>query len=377
MTLGLLGAALLACDAILGLTEPTLDNSLGNDAAQSEDGGDANNGADGPANDAGSDVIPSTGPVQFLNEPVTRIALDDTTVYYTDEDFSVVAQVDKDGQNQIILATGSATAGITPYAIALDASNVYWASAQGIHACPKSTCANAPIDIIDDQSSQNLNPGDIGVDSTFVYFVNYANDMAGTSSIMKVSKTTAAATATTVVPKGQICVNVDRMILYGAMMYFTCDNGVIGRVPTSGSPVETLSVAADAGPPLHADRFVSTGADASIYYSTYTTSASFYQMANADDSPATALVGAQPYPAGIAIDPTYLYWVDQGVAMGDGNGTLNRCTLGSCSASISPLVNHIDVPDDIAVDDAGIFWAALSAGDDTPGCGLWRMTKPP
>ena len=84
----------------------------------------------------------------------------------------------------------------------------------------------------------------------------------------------------------------------------------------------------------------------------------------------------QAYPNGIDIDPLYLYWVNVGVQLDNGDGTLMRCSLGSCSGTTKQLVGSIDVPDDIAVDSTSIFYAAYGNGD-TPNTGVWRLTKPP
>jgi hypothetical protein len=360
-----LAAALVACNAILGLSEPTLDNTIG-DAST---GGDSSN-TDSPSTD---DVVIGDGgvaaPTQLFNARTRRIALDDASVYYTEIFDNVVGRIGKDGTGQVALANGMNATGFFPSAIALDDTNVFWASVQGIHECAKAGCANAPIDIIDDNSSGNYGPGAISVDATFIYFVNY-NENSSVSSIKKVPKGTANGTVTTLVAEGAICATVNHMILYGTYLYYTCDEGAVGRVATSTGTVEVLSAS---GSPQNADRFVSNGTN--IYYSEFIEQATIYQMPITDAAPSNPLALMQAYPNGIDIDPLYLYWVDVGVQLDNGDGTLERCSLSACSTTTKQLVGSIDVPDDIAVDDTYIFYASYGNGD-TPNTGVWRLPKP-
>ncbi len=73
--------------------------------------------------------------------------------------------------------------------------------------------------------------------------------------------------------------------------------------------------------------------------------------------------------AGIAVDATYLYWVDDGTSTGsvaNGDGTVNACPLAGCPAS-GPLVlaTGLRGGGPIVVDDKALYWAeyGTTAGD--------------
>jgi hypothetical protein len=270
----------------------------------------------------------------------------------------------------VALANGQTAAGIYPEAIALDDTNVFWSSTQGIHECAKAGCANTSIDIIDDYSPGNYGPGAIGVDATKIYFVNY-NENTQVSSILTVPKGVADAGVSTLVAEGHICANIDTMVLYGTYLYYTCMDGPVGRVTTTTGTVQVLPAA---GAPMGADKFVSNGT--SLYYGEFIDQATIYQMPIVADAGSNPLVLMQSYPNGIDIDPLYLYWVDVGVTLDNGDGTLNRCALSQCSTSTVKLVGSIDVPDEVMVDDTTIFYSSYGNGD-TPNTGIWSLPKPP
>lgn len=352
-----LGASGLACSSILGLQEPTVDDSI-------EAGGDA-------ANDSAQDGAPGDGgstPVQLLNARVRRIALDDTSVYYTEMFDYVVGKIGKDGTGQIALANGSAVAGYFPNTIALDATDVFWASVNGIHQCAKAGCGNAPINVIDDNTS-NWSPGSIAVDATTIYFVNY--DQNQKYSIQKVPKGAANGAVTALVPTANLpCATINHMILDGTYVYFTCDEGPVARASTSSGAVEVLTAPS---PPPGADRFVKTAS--AIYYGQFVEQATIYQMAVAADAAPSPIALTQPYVNGMDVDSNYLYWANVGVTLDNGGGTIERCSLASCSTSVQPLASKIDVPTDLAIDSTSIFWASYGNGD-TANTGVWKMSKP-
>ncbi len=350
------GASALACSTILGLQEPTIANTIG-DAGGGESGGDT--GGDGGA-----------GPVQLFNARVRHIALDDTYVYYTELFDLVVGRIGKDGTGQVALANGSAVTGYYPDSIALDATNVYWASVAGLHFCAKTGCGNSPTHLIDENAdaSTSYSPGGVNVDDTRVYFVNYESSTA--NSICAVPKTQANAPVTVLVPSSQLCPQINRMQLSSGYLYFTCDNGQVARWPTAGGAIETLSTQ---GAPTSADAFVLVGS--SMYYSQFLEQATIFQLPLAPASTSTPVVLTQPYVNGIDADGQYLYWANVGVTLDNGGGSIARCSISQCSTTVSTLTSKIDIPIDVKVDPTSIFWCANGNGD-TPNTGVWKMPKP-
>ena len=355
-TVGLLG-----CSSILGLQEPTVDDSIGDGGGT--DGATDGGGTDGTGGDGGS------APVQLFNARVRRNALDDTSVYYTEMFDYVVGRIGKDGSGQVALANGSATAGYFPNTIALDATDVFWTSVSGIHQCAKTGCGNTPINIIDDNTS-NYGPGSLAVDATTVYFVNYDGN-AQTYSIMTVPKGAANGTVSTLVATaGLPCATPNRMRLYSNYLYITCDEGPVARVALPAGTVEVLT---GANPPQGADTFVSNGTN--LYYGQFLEQASIYQMPIQAGATPTPIALTQPYINQMDIDGNYLYWANVGVSLDNGGGTIARCSLASCSGSVQTIASKIDIPTDLAVDATSIFWAANGNGD-TPNTGVWKMAKP-
>ncbi|HEY1955001.1 MAG TPA: hypothetical protein VGH28_05300 [Polyangiaceae bacterium] len=354
-------ASALACSSILGLQEPTIDDGVA-------DG----NGADSPASDSAQEGSPGDGggaPVQLFNARVRRIAVDDTSVYYTEMFDYVVGKIGKDGTGQVALGNGSAVTGYFPNTIAIDATDVFWTSINGIHQCAKAGCGNAPINVIDDNTS-TWGPGAIGVDATTIYFVNY-DENAQTYSIQKVPKGAANGTVTALVPTASLpCATINHMILDGAYVYFTCDEGPVARASTSSGAVEVLTAAT---PPPNPDTFVKTAT--SLYFGQFLEQATIYQMPVATGSTPSPIALTQAYVNGMGVDSNYLYWANVGVTLDNGGGTVNRCALTSCSTSTQTLATKIDVPTDLAVDTTSIYWAANGNGD-TANTGVWKMDKP-
>ena len=353
-----------ACSGILGLQEPTIDDSLGD--------GSTPDAADGATADAPAEAAPDAGgPVQLLNARVRRIALDDTSVYYTDMFDYVVGRIGKDGTGQVALANGSAIAGYFPNTIAVDATDVFWTSVAGVHQCAKSGCGNAPIHVIDDNSSWS--PGSLAVDATTIYFVNYdGNAPTGQQySIHTVPKGAANGTVSTLAAAAALpCATINRMKLYGTYLYITCDEGPIARIPTAGGAFEVLS---NAAAPPGADTFVAD--TSSIYFGQFLEQASLFQMPIQADAGATTIALSQPYVNAMDVDGNYLYWATVGVSLDNGAGAVERCPLSACASNVQKVAGSIDVPTDLALDSTTIFWAANGNGD-TPNTGIWKMAKP-
>jgi hypothetical protein len=80
--------------------------------------------------------------------------------------------------------------------------------------------------------------------------------------------------------------------------------------------------------------------------------------AKLDGTMATTLAGARVFPRGIAVDATYVYWVDFGVAAAD--GTVNRVPIAG--GAVEPLATGQGQPIGIAVDDTAIYWTNNGTG---------------
>ena len=351
----------LACSTILGLQEPTVDETIG-------DGGTGGDGGGESSTTDGGDA--ATGPVQLFNARVRHFTLDDTSVYYSEQFDFVIGRVDKTGQNNVALVSGSDKTGYFPGPIEVDATDVFWASVGGISQCKKSGCGNSPTHLIDENADASVtySPGGIAVDDTNVYFVDYDQNNSN-NAIRYVPKGVPNGTVKQLVPASALCPTMNRMQLVSGYLYFTCDEGPVGRISLPGGAVEVLS---NSAAPKPADAFVNVGQ--SIYYGQFLESASIYQMPITADAASSPIVLSQAYTNGIDADGTYLYWANVGVTLDNGGGSIVRCSLSQCSTTVTTLAAKIDVPIDVKVDTTSIFWNAQGNGD-TANTGVWRMAK--
>lgn len=242
----------------------------------------------------------------------------------------------------------------------------------GIDQCAKTGCSNTPIDIIDDNADASVtySPGAIGLDTTNVYFVDYDGN-GNTAGIRSVPISAAHGVVTTLAGAAKLCPNINHGRVYLPYMYFTCDDGRIGRLQLTTKTVEFLSAA---GAPMNPDEFVSDGT--SVYYGEFVVAASIYQMPIVNDAGSTPIALSQPYINGMALDGNYLYWVNIGAGMDNGDGTLVRCAFSGCSGTVQTIASFIDLPTDVEVDQTSLFYAAWGNGN-TPHTGIWAMPKPP
>jgi len=368
----LLSIPLVACSAILGLQEPTLDNTI-------EGGSDGGNPQDAPDNDVTSADAPvgdGGAATELVNARVSFIALDDASVYYTDQLEQVVGRIGKDGTGQVDLANG-AVAGIYPYSVAVDDVDVIWSSIGGLHQCAKTGCGNAPLPIIDDNNNNNpYSTYGIALDTTVsptMIYVLVATGQNDVLSIVKVPKGTANATPTTFIPTAKTCQSLADLRIYGGDLYFTCGDGTINRAPLATGTIEVLNSAA----PQSAGAFVIAGTTP-MYFVQYLEQGSIFQMPVAVDAGVTPLALQQGNPAAIDVDTSYLYWVNQGAATtpDNGEGSVVRCSIAQCSQTVKTLHANDDVPSAIEVDDTAIYWGSFGNGL-TANSGLWKMPKPP
>lgn len=357
----LFAVPLVACSAILGLQEPTLDNTI---EGGSQDGGLGDSPGDAVVGDGGG------GATLLVNARVSYIQLDDASVYYTDQLAQVVGRIGKDGTGQVDLANGG-VAGFYPYSLAVDDTDVVWSSIGGMHQCAKVGCGNAPIAIIPDDTNNPYSTYLIALDGTTIYVV--VADGNNNLSVMTVPKGAPNGTLTTFIPSSKLCQTINDVRIYASDLYFTCGDGTIGRAPTATGTIEVLSAATAPPSPT---QFVIGGS--TLYFVQQLEQGAVYQMPVADDASAAPLALTQGNPDAIDVDTSYLYWLDQGASStpDNGQGSVVRCSIAQCSATLKTLHANDDIPVDIKVDDTSIFWGSFGNGQ-TPNTGLWKMPKPP
>ncbi len=262
------------------------------------------------------------------------IAADANRIYWTNFLYGnqgTVLSVPKVGGSITVLASGQAL----PRAIALDASYVYWANA-GSESSTVNDGAIMRVPLtggtVETVAGGQADPALITLTADKVYWANYYGQ-----TIASASKSGGAVTTVTTTQKKPVGVGVDGSHVYwtesgslmnlpllggpaslvasssGELMYLTLDandaywlsTSELGKAPLDGlSPPSIVSSGL-----VNAVVVVVDGSDA--YLSIAAPNASIVKVALGGGSP-VVLVTNVSNPAGLAVDPTTIYWADPG-----------------------------------------------------------------
>jgi hypothetical protein len=349
------GVLALACNGILGLQEPTVDDTINGEAGA--DVTPLDSPADVPQQDGG------TGPL--VSARVRHIAVDDTYVYFTTPLApSTIGKVAKDGSAQAITLAGDVVAGSHADHIVVDDTNAYWSTVSGVRQCPKTDCANV-IALVPETSPYS--PYDVIVDATNVYFLDETNG----SAIRSVPKGVASGTVTTLAPESALCPTVNALRLSAGYLYFTCDEGPIGRVALVNGTVEILS---DASAPTSAFGLAVTSS--TVFYTLFTQPGAIMSVPSTGTDAGTKIeTSAVAYGLNIDADATHVYWSAIGAAQDFSKGTITRCAIGTCDTTQEDLVSSIHGPADVHLDGAVLFYSVFGFGPNE-GEGIYRLVLP-
>jgi hypothetical protein len=260
------------------------------------------------------------------------IAVDDSNVYWTNYDSqyapgggsgtsgTVMKQPLTGGGTPIALATGLQG----PTAIAVDATNVYFAQSVGgtIKSVPIASTGSGPVTVL----ATLQTPYGIAVQSNVVYWTNYSGTSGANgnsyASIMSVSNSgtgTPATLTTATNAEGAYGIAVN-----ATTIFFTAQNN-------TGTATEVESLPLAGGNPA-------------------------------------VLAPGQLQATGIALDGTNVYWTD----WDPNTGTVSSMPLptGSGPGPITVLAKSSDEPLFIAVDATGIYYTATGGGR------VWRLSPP-
>jgi hypothetical protein len=395
-------AAVAACSTILGFEDVTLgdtDGGVGGDATNGD--GPTNDSPthnDGPTNDSpqGADTGPDGPCGDTTMDPLncgrcghsclkgtcmagvcqpfvlstgyfgTRdLAVDATNVYFTNTDANTIFRTNKlDGTNTVKIADQPDA--YVPFAIAVDATSVYWTnhvSVSGeIRKCPLVGCNGSPSTLIAtvDYPSSILLLG-----SNIVWAANGSGAVAG-SALDGTNPFTVFAAGSGASPY--------LMASDTSYIYFTDNgNGVTQRVPLDGG----------AGTPLsnngYAESYGVGVVGGNVYFSGGSINDGVLWRIPSnqfvDGGNATAFASSQKQPIGVAVDGSYVYWVNTGDINGS-NGSVMACPLTTvCSTPIVLATGQI-YPLRIAVDADAVYWANNGLTNTATDGSIWKVAKP-
>jgi RHS repeat-associated protein len=257
----------------------------------------------------------------------TGIAVDATSVYFTDQTGGTVMKVPLGGGSTTTLASGQST----PSGIAVDATSVYWANSGG------GTVVSLPLagGTVTTLASAQGTPLGIAVDHTNVYWTNTGGTVA---SVPLAGGTVVTLASGQTTPSG---IAVD-----GASVYWTnSGSGTVMKVPLAGGTATTLASGQSTPSGIAVD-------GASVYW-TNSSGGTVMKVPLAGGT-ATTLASGQSTPSGIALDGLNIYWANSG------NGTLMRMPLagGNPVAIASGQGNAASV----AANGSSLFWTNASGG---------------
>lgn len=162
MRLGLIALVIVGCGARTELAAPPFGGST--------PGASSDGGGDGGSDSANATICTATAPTLLFSGGVdiTAVAVDDTSVYWTDFVDDTVKAANKSGNGELhLVGTGNGAHGIT-----VASGDVYWTDF-GSGKIARATVDEGPMDVI---ASGQLGASDVAVLGSDVYWTTYDGD---------------------------------------------------------------------------------------------------------------------------------------------------------------------------------------------------------
>lgn len=428
----LLGAALplslLACSSILGFEPLTLDDNVGDggardgasvndgsssDATAGDDGGsdggvDASDDADGAACNAIFDTDPKNcgrcghdcgggdckgGVCQpgkladSLGIPL-GIVVDDKNVFVAEYDTNRIISFDKSkvpGKCSSISSLVSCVFAdqpgtLRPYAMAIDADNVYWSNAASgdpgeIRACPRTGCGGGGPRLVATLVTDAYTT-DIKVANGFLYWAENQG-----SAIRRA------------LPDGGAKLTLLASSSYSPLHLAVDDTSVFFTEDGNNQPGPTSIRAVQVDGGGGAPRAVAE-ADAKTHGLALTDAGELYwtvpivggvgdgvvahaPKTSTGQKPASSFASNQVEPSAIVVDETNVYWLESG-SDNVADGMLVMCPLAGCPAT-GPIVlaEKQAYPRHLTQDDTALYWSNEGLSTSTSYDGqVWKIAKP-
>jgi hypothetical protein len=268
--------------------------------------------------------------------PPGRLAIDANNAYWTNGD-GTIRTVPLAGGTTTTLVTGLSQ----PIGIAVDAQDVYAASQDGrIVSAPLSGAATLTV-----LAQMQPNPYALAVDATNVYWSNVASG-AGNGSIMACAKAGCGQMPTTLA-SGLHVQYPYGLTAAGGNVYWTSFNytGEINRVPTTGGAFSNFS--SGLGYPY--ELAITGSVTVAVIYG----QGGAIAMVPSGGGMATNLVGGQSFPTEGTTDGTAAYWTLT-MPSGQNGATLMKAPLATGQAQV--LAKNTQPAGSVQVDSQYVYW---------------------
>lgn len=390
-----LATSVLACSAILGLQEPTVDDTIegGTDGGTGDSPSDApvdvvidspcgadlqndkaNCGACGHdclGGDCSAGVCQAVLVAQSTTISPYALVLDNGTLYFTNirnYDFATVDKVDASATNGTITqlvdyAVGYTTPLVDGQLWGLSVQNGFFYTAQyasggssgnweaGIDRCPLTGCTGNTLAVYGPNSYV------VATNSTNVFW-----GAADTSDVYTLRKANLDFTSPTTIATPAFEVN--GIAIDGTDLFYGTMEGVFECNPTCGTSALNQGVT-DA-------ELLALDANNVYFSSTFGGPAAVLSMPRTGGVPKT-IASDVTLPNGVAVDANYVYFADIGDTANSTTGKVARCPLTGCTLQQTETVLSVgaaagDNPREVVLDATHVYWG-------TRGGRIWRVAK--
>jgi sugar lactone lactonase YvrE len=405
--LGLVGVALLACNAIISVPDPGANpaDATSPDAMAVGDGPIGDDAIDEdaatPGPEAGSDASTCNGiPVTLSSDPkncgscghdclgggcqngscqpitlvlnaagAIGVAVDDTNVYFTQYNDGCVSKVPKTGGAVELMSYGRGN----PWLILTEGGNVYWTDRSGAIYSAAASSGVPGLQAMDGGSVGQCGLLDAGVvlgdvdtlaivppaaepygiatDGVNLYWTNLEGG-GGVWTVPIAGSHPSDPQLVSVGPCGAYCQT--GIAVSGSDLLWMSYAGYVYRTPAGAHSASQLTrlINVDA-------RFVAS--DGTNVYWTMSDSNSVWTVPLAGGE-TVAISEVEATPWGIVVDSSGVYWVDSG-ALGPVTSAVRRARFQNGSWSIVTLADGLGVPMGVATDSTAIYWVENGSGN--------------